>query len=73
MTYTQVVPPALLGDRLIPIKAAVFGERVVRFYRSRRGLLLAELDTGRATAAVVARGLSGTAVFGVGERLRPLR
>jgi hypothetical protein len=72
-TYTRVVPPALLGGRLIPIKSAVFGRRLVRFYRSRHGLLVAEVDTTRATAAVVAPELAGTAIFTVGERLRPLR
>jgi hypothetical protein len=72
-TYMRLVPPPLLGDRLVPIKSGVFGGRVVRFYRSRRGLLVAETDTARVTAAVVAPALAGTAVFEAGERLRPLR
>ena len=72
-TYTRVVPPALLGDRLVPIKSGVFGRRLLRFYSSRRGLLVAEIDTAHVTAAVVAPALAGAAVFGVGEQLRPLR
>jgi hypothetical protein len=72
-TYTRVVPPALLGDRLVPIKSGVFGRRLVRFYSSRRGLLVAETDTARVTAAVVAPALAGATVFDVGRRLRPLR
>jgi hypothetical protein len=72
-TYTRVVPPALLGDRLIPLKSAVLGGRLIRFYRSRRGLLVAEVDTAGATAAVVAPELAGTAIFEVAGRLRALR
>ena len=72
--YTNVVPPELVPGRVgAPSKTVPGRNGVAHFYPSRQGELVAELERGARSAAVIAPGLYKEDVFHLIEALRPLR
>jgi hypothetical protein len=70
--YGRVVPPPLIGAAL-PVKTAPFGSGVARFYASRHGRLIGELNrAGGGTAAVVAPERTKETIFAAVAALRPI-
>ncbi|HYX83655.1 MAG TPA: hypothetical protein VE777_01675 [Gaiellales bacterium] len=69
--YGPAVPPPLLGATL-PVKAVPLGHRFARFYASRRGELVGEIDRPGGTAAVVAPQYTKEDVFAAVASLHPL-
>jgi hypothetical protein len=69
--YGPAVPPPLLGATL-PVKEVPLGHRFARFYASRRGELVGEIDRRGGTSAVVAPQYTKEDVFTAVAALRPL-
>jgi hypothetical protein len=69
--YGRVVPPPLIGAAL-PVKTAPFGSTVARFYASRRGRLVGELDRRGGTTALVAPQRTKEDIFAAVAELRPI-
>lgn len=72
--YTGVVPSELVAGRAgAPVKSIPFLHGVARFYGSRTGKLVLELDVGRRSVAVVAPDLYKEQLLRVLRALKPLR
>lgn len=72
--YTTVVPPELVAGRLsAPSKTLPAGKGLARFYESRTGRVVAELETGGRSVAVVAPTLFKEDFFRLIDGFRPLR
>jgi hypothetical protein len=72
--YTGVVPSELVAGRVgAAVKPIPFLHGVARFYSSRTGKLVLELDVGRRSVAVVAPDLYKEQLLRVLQALKPLR
>jgi hypothetical protein len=70
--YGPVVPPPLLGNRLVPVKQIVIGARSVRVYATLGGQLAVESDRPGGTAALIGPIFTKPAYFEAIAHLRPL-
>lgn len=72
--YSNVIPPVLAEGRVAaPSKALPSGRGILYFYGAENGMLVAELDTGERSFAVVAPTLYKEDVFRLVNSLKPLR
>jgi hypothetical protein len=70
--YGPVVPPPLLGNRLVPVKQIVIGARSVRVYSTVGGQLAVERDRPGGTVALIGPIFTKPAYFEAIGHLRPL-
>jgi hypothetical protein len=72
--YGRVIPPALLANRLVPVKQFPIGTTTARLYATVGGRLAAELDRpAGGTAALLGPALTKESFFTALGRLRPMR
>ena len=71
--YDRVIPPELLSDRFGFAKTIPIGNRVARFYESRRGFFVGELEGVPWSVALVAPQFGKIDVIGALRDLRELR
>jgi hypothetical protein len=70
--YGPVVPPPLLGNRLVPVKQIVIGARSTRLYSTVGGQLAVESDRPGGTAALIGPAFTKGFFFEAIGHLRPL-
>jgi hypothetical protein len=70
--YGPVVPPPLLGNRLVPVKQIVIGSRSARVYSTLGGQLAVERDRPGGTAALIGPDFTKLFFFEAMGHLRPL-
>jgi hypothetical protein len=70
--YGPVVPPPLLGNRLVPVKQIVIGSRSVRVYSTLGGQLAVESDRPGGAVALIGPIFTKPAYFEAIAHLRPL-
>jgi hypothetical protein len=70
--YGQVVPPPLVGNRLVPLKQIVIGARSARLYSTVGGQLAVESDRPGGTAALIGPAFTKGFFFEAIGHLRPL-
>ncbi|MGN6378738.1 MAG: hypothetical protein ACTHNU_07280 [Gaiellales bacterium] len=72
-TYTTIVPPQLLANRLVPLKSLPEGSGTIQIYSARGGRAVVEFERRGATVGLVAPGLDFPAVTDAVAHLRRLR
>jgi hypothetical protein len=70
--YGPVVPPPLLGNRLVPVKQIVIGARSTRLYSTVGGQFAIETDRRGGTAALIGPAFTKGFFFEAIGHLRPL-